>query len=147
MSATGYLLVTSIWLSDPGAESMDVEREPLTIKAAGQPVAITTRTRIVIGCLLLVAPAAALLLEYPSQHLSADPAPELLFTHLVLVFCWCVGVYSYFIAPMLDTERNRRVTSKTLEGEGFVSRSRLHLGGLALAAVVLFLLLARALWT
>ncbi len=145
LSTTAYLLVTSLWLSEPGAESMDVEREPLATKAAGRPVAPSTLARIVIGCLLLAVPAAALVLQYPAKHLTAEPEPALLFAHFVLVFSWCVGVYSYFIAPMLDMERNRRTTTRALADENYLRRSRVQLGGLGLAAVVLFLLWARSL--
>lgn len=147
VSATAYLLVTSLWLSEPGAESLDVEREPLAAQAAGRTVATATAARIVLGCLLLLAPAAFLVIEYPAQHSSPEPAAELLFTHFVLVFCWCVGVYSYFIAPMLDTERNRRAQTSALEAESFLSRARLQIGGLGLVVVVVFLFWARALST
>ena len=138
-SATTYLLVTSLWLSDPGAESLGVERRAGDDEAGGRRTAAATYGRIALACALLLVPALSLVYRFPADHVALDPPASLLFAHLALVFAWCVGAYTFFIAPMLDAERERR-TMKVELAEGN-RRSRVAKGvGFAVVSVILSLL-------
>lgn len=145
-SATTYLIVTSLWLSEPGLESLGVERRPHDRSDVAGPVTFRTRVRIGLASALLLTPAFALLATSPAAHASTDPPAALVFAHLALVFGWCIGAYTFFIAPMLDAERERRATTKRLRDGP--TRSQLVKGvGFALISVVVSLLWVRLLVT
>ena len=143
-SATTYLLVTALWLSDPGAESLGVERRSSGEGEPGRPVSASTYARIGLACALLLVPAGSLLLRSPADHASLEPPAALPFAHLALVFAWCVAAYTFFIAPMLDAERERRTTTAAMtDGK---ERGRLVKGvGFAAISVIVSLLWLRLL--
>jgi hypothetical protein len=113
-SATTYLLVTSLWLSNPGAESLGVERRAEGDAPSPHGVALATYGRVILAPALLLVPAFSLVARSPAEHAGLEPPESLVFAHLVLVFAWCVGAYTFFIAPMLDAERERRTTASAL---------------------------------
>lgn len=143
-SATAYLIVTSLWLSDPGAETLGVERRPAESQSRAETVTLRTRGRIALAAALLLAPAGALLLASPTDHASPEPPAVLVFAHLALAFGWCVGAYTFFIAPMLDAERERRATTRREQNRPYRS-SLFKRVGFALVSVIVSVLWIRLL--
>ena len=50
----------------------------------------------------------AIILRDPEAHFAPGGRPSVLFVHLSLVFVWAMALYAFFVAPLLDEERDRK---------------------------------------
>lgn len=136
INLVGYLMVTSVWLARRQPASPMVEVTPL----AGEPTTTPTTLIRTLGALaLLVIPMLAVVLQDPMAHFRPNAEAPLIFAHSALLFLWCLGLYTFFIGPMLDAERRRRMITRKGTARRVLWRASLAVAGaLMLCLMLLF---------
>lgn len=135
----------SAWLSGAGTEQPEATPRP-DVTPIGPRAGAYTWLRIAAGVLLLVAPAAWLVVTSPEDHFTAERRPALVFAHLSAMFGGVIALHAFVVAPLLDAERDRRLLAARRDLPLTTgTRLRRRLGWALLAVVAAAALVALAL--